>query len=120
MPSHLFDVSASPRRKEHSVAALLPDASVSVYVCVCRCVCPCAAGFKTNISPLFCGVQHELEASRLRSLNHSLSEALAEGARSGPAALAASRALEDEAVLQSIESSFTKFHAFLDLLKDAG
>ena len=35
MPSHLFDVSASPRRKEHSVAALLPDASVSVYVCVC-------------------------------------------------------------------------------------
>ncbi|CAL8296234.1 centrosomal protein of 78 kDa [Gadus morhua] len=64
--------------------------------------------------------EHELEASRLRSLNHSLSEALAEGARSGPAALAASRALEDEAVLQSIESSFTKFHAFLDLLKDAG
>ncbi|CAL8345366.1 unnamed protein product [Lota lota] len=64
--------------------------------------------------------EHELETSRLRSLNHSLSEALAGGPGSGPAVLAASRALEDEAVLQSIESSFTKFHAFLDLLKDAG
>lgn len=46
--------------------------------------------------------------------------ALVGGPGSGPAALAASSALEDEAVLQSIESSFTKFHAFLDLLKDAG
>ncbi|CAL8249210.1 unnamed protein product [Merluccius merluccius] len=73
--------------------------------------------------------EHELENSRLRSLNHSLSEALvggpgcgsAGGPGCGPAGLAASSsALEDEAVLQSIESSFTKFHAFLDLLKDAG
>nr|XP_061804472.1 centrosomal protein of 78 kDa-like [Nerophis lumbriciformis] len=29
-------------------------------------------------------------------------------------------ALEDEDVLESIERSFTKFHAFLDLVKDAG
>ncbi|KAJ3580964.1 hypothetical protein NHX12_017235, partial [Muraenolepis orangiensis] len=64
--------------------------------------------------------EHDLENSRLRSLNASLSEALARGPGSGPAALAASSALEDEAVLQSIESSFTKFQAFLDLLKDAG
>lgn len=28
--------------------------------------------------------------------------------------------LEDEQVLDSIEASFNKFHAFLDLLKDAG
>lgn len=28
--------------------------------------------------------------------------------------------LEDEKVLDSIEASFQKFHAFLDLLKDAG
>ena len=76
--------------------------------------------FPWALSPLLCGVQHELETSRLRSLNHTLSEALAGGARCGPATLAASRALEDEAVLQSIESSFTKFHAFLDLLKEAG
>jgi len=96
---------------------LLPDANV------------CAAVFKTTFSlgrppyspsPTLRRVQHELESSRLRSLNASLSEALAGGHAHGRATLAASSALEDEAVLQSIESSFTKFHAFLDLLKDAG
>ncbi|XP_016103458.1 centrosomal protein of 78 kDa [Sinocyclocheilus grahami] len=54
-------------------------------------------------------VELELENERLRSLNQSLSEAH----------LSAS-VLEDEHVLESIESSFQKFHAFLDLLKDAG
>uniref|UniRef100_A0A8C1QZP9 Centrosomal protein 78 n=1 Tax=Cyprinus carpio TaxID=7962 RepID=A0A8C1QZP9_CYPCA len=54
-------------------------------------------------------VELELENERLRSLNQSLSEAH----------LSAS-VLEDERVLESIESSFQKFHAFLDLLKDAG
>lgn len=63
-------------------------------------------------------IQYELENARLRDANHSLSEALgATGSASAPHAFSA---LEDEAVLQSIESSFTKFHAFLDLLKDAG
>uniref|UniRef100_A0A671KJD3 Centrosomal protein of 78 kDa-like n=1 Tax=Sinocyclocheilus anshuiensis TaxID=1608454 RepID=A0A671KJD3_9TELE len=54
-------------------------------------------------------VELELENERLRSLNQSQLEAH----------LSAS-VLEDEHVLESIESSFQKFHAFLDLLKDAG
>ncbi|GAA6227436.1 centrosomal protein of 78 kDa [Lates japonicus] len=63
-------------------------------------------------------MEYELENSRLRDANHSLSEALAAtGSGSAPPPVSA---LEDEAVLESIESSFTKFHAFLDLLKDAG
>ncbi|XP_028271148.1 centrosomal protein of 78 kDa isoform X2 [Parambassis ranga] len=53
----------------------------------------------------------ELENARLR-------DALAAaGSASAPPVFSA---LDDEAVLESIESSFTKFHAFLDLLKDAG
>ncbi|XP_044302701.1 centrosomal protein of 78 kDa isoform X1 [Varanus komodoensis] len=55
----------------------------------------------------------EVENSRLRNLNSSLSEVL-------HAQSVASTILEDEGVLGSIESSFQKFHAFLDLLKDAG
>lgn len=63
-------------------------------------------------------IQYELENARLRNTNLSLSEALAAtGSASAPPAISA---LEDEAVLESIESSFSKFHAFLDLLKDAG
>ncbi|XP_022047993.2 centrosomal protein of 78 kDa isoform X1 [Acanthochromis polyacanthus] len=63
-------------------------------------------------------MEYELENARLRDANRSLSEALAAtGSVSAPPAFSA---LEDEAVLESIESSFTKFHAFLDLLKDAG
>nr|XP_020449404.1 centrosomal protein of 78 kDa isoform X2 [Monopterus albus] len=63
-------------------------------------------------------MEYELENARLRDANHSLSVALAAtGSASAPAAFSA---LEDEAVLQSIENSFTKFHAFLDLLEDAG
>ncbi|KAJ8380888.1 hypothetical protein SKAU_G00016660 [Synaphobranchus kaupii] len=54
----------------------------------------------------------EQENSRLRKLNMSLSEALQNQS--------AASALEDDAVLESIETSFHKFHAFLDLLKDAG
>ncbi|XP_058641665.1 centrosomal protein of 78 kDa isoform X2 [Onychostoma macrolepis] len=54
-------------------------------------------------------VELELENERLRSLNQSLSEAHL-----------STSVLEDEHVLESIESSFQKFHAFLDLLKDAG
>uniref|UniRef100_A0A7N6C0K4 Centrosomal protein 78 n=1 Tax=Anabas testudineus TaxID=64144 RepID=A0A7N6C0K4_ANATE len=63
-------------------------------------------------------MEYELENGRLRDANHSLSEALAAtGSASAPPTFSA---LEDEAVLESIESSFTKFHAFLDLLRDAG
>ncbi|XP_032371519.1 centrosomal protein of 78 kDa isoform X3 [Etheostoma spectabile] len=63
-------------------------------------------------------MEYELENARLRDTNLSLSEALAAtGSASAPPALSA---LEDDVVLESIESSFTKFHAFLDLLKDAG
>ncbi|KAK3540199.1 hypothetical protein QTP70_028389 [Hemibagrus guttatus] len=54
-------------------------------------------------------VELELENFRLRSVNQSLSEAHTSGS-----------VLEDEQVLDSIEASFHKFHAFLDLLKDAG
>uniref|UniRef100_A0A3Q0R9P7 Centrosomal protein 78 n=1 Tax=Amphilophus citrinellus TaxID=61819 RepID=A0A3Q0R9P7_AMPCI len=71
--------------------------------------------------PLFLflnSVQYELENARLRDANQSLSEALA--ATGSALAPPASSALEDEAILESIETSFTKFHAFLDLLKDAG
>lgn len=57
--------------------------------------------------------QLEQENKRLRSINLSLSEAI----HSQPSVASA---LEDEAVLDSIEASFQKFHAFLDLLKDAG
>uniref|UniRef100_A0A8D3CXA9 Centrosomal protein of 78 kDa n=1 Tax=Scophthalmus maximus TaxID=52904 RepID=A0A8D3CXA9_SCOMX len=61
---------------------------------------------------------YEFENARLRDAHHSLSEVLAvTGSGSAPSAAGV---LEDEAVLESIESSFTKFHAFLDLLKDAG
>ncbi|XP_014027650.2 centrosomal protein of 78 kDa isoform X1 [Salmo salar] len=59
-------------------------------------------------------MEYELENARLRSINFSLSEALHAPA-TGPSSV-----LEDDAVLDSIESSFGKFHAFLDLLKDAG
>ncbi|XP_058246746.1 centrosomal protein of 78 kDa [Hemibagrus wyckioides] len=54
-------------------------------------------------------VELELENFRLHSVNQSLSEAHASHS-----------VLEDEQVLDSIEASFHKFHAFLDLLKDAG
>uniref|UniRef100_A0A3Q3WX08 Uncharacterized protein n=1 Tax=Mola mola TaxID=94237 RepID=A0A3Q3WX08_MOLML len=68
--------------------------------------------------PWRAAARFELENARLRNNNLSLSEALAAaGSASAPPAI---RALEDEAVLESIESSFTKFHAFLDLLRDAG
>uniref|UniRef100_A0A1A8NNY5 Centrosomal protein 78 n=1 Tax=Nothobranchius rachovii TaxID=451742 RepID=A0A1A8NNY5_9TELE len=63
-------------------------------------------------------MEYKLENDRLLDANRSLSEALA--AVGSAAAPPASSALEDEAVLESIERSFTKFHAFLDLLKDAG
>ncbi|KAM9508807.1 centrosomal protein of 78 kDa [Guaruba guarouba] len=55
----------------------------------------------------------EIENARLRNLNVSLSEVL-------HAQSVTNMILEDEGVLGSIESSFQKFHAFLDLLKDAG
>uniref|UniRef100_A0A8C3R5V1 Centrosomal protein of 78 kDa n=1 Tax=Cyanoderma ruficeps TaxID=181631 RepID=A0A8C3R5V1_9PASS len=55
----------------------------------------------------------EIENARLRSLNTSLSEVL-------HAQSVTNMILEDEGVLGSIENSFQKFHAFLDLLKDAG
>lgn len=58
-------------------------------------------------------LQLEIENARLRNLNISLSEAL-------HAQSVANMILEDEGVLGSIENSFQKFHAFLDLLKDAG
>ncbi|XP_040435689.1 centrosomal protein of 78 kDa [Falco naumanni] len=55
----------------------------------------------------------EIENARLRNLNTSLSEVL-------HAQSVTNMILEDEGVLGSIENSFQKFHAFLDLLKDAG
>ncbi|XP_009577921.1 PREDICTED: centrosomal protein of 78 kDa-like, partial [Fulmarus glacialis] len=55
----------------------------------------------------------ETENARLRNLNISLSEVL-------HAQSVTNMILEDEGVLGSIENSFQKFHAFLDLLKDAG
>ncbi|XP_068092836.1 centrosomal protein of 78 kDa isoform X2 [Hyperolius riggenbachi] len=55
----------------------------------------------------------EIENARLRQINHTLSEAL-------ESRTVTSVLLEDEGVLDSIEKSFSKFHAFLDLLKDAG
>ncbi|KAM9139043.1 centrosomal protein of 78 kDa isoform 2-T8 [Pangshura tecta] len=55
----------------------------------------------------------EVENARLRNLNFSLSEVL-------HAQSVTNMILEDEGVLGSIETSFKKFHAFLDLLKDAG
>ncbi|NXT48804.1 CEP78 protein, partial [Pluvianellus socialis] len=55
----------------------------------------------------------ETENARLRNLNISLSEVL-------QAQSVTNMILEDEGVLGSIENSFQKFHAFLDLLKDAG
>ncbi|XP_077028195.1 centrosomal protein of 78 kDa isoform X3 [Agelaius phoeniceus] len=58
-------------------------------------------------------LQLEIENARLRSLNISLSEVL-------HAQSVTNMILEDEGVLGSIENSFQKFHAFLDLLKDAG
>ncbi|NXY26038.1 CEP78 protein, partial [Atrichornis clamosus] len=58
-------------------------------------------------------IEVEIENARLRNLNISLSEAL-------HAQSITSMILEDEGVLGSIENSFQKFHAFLDLLKDAG
>lgn len=55
----------------------------------------------------------EVENARLRNLNTSLSDVL-------HAQSVTNMILEDEGVLGSIENSFQKFHAFLDLLKDAG
>ncbi|XP_054583418.1 centrosomal protein of 78 kDa isoform X3 [Eptesicus fuscus] len=58
-------------------------------------------------------LQLEHENAQLRNINFSLSEAL-------HAQSLTSMILDDEGVLGSIENSFQKFHAFLDLLKDAG
>ncbi|XP_072215861.1 centrosomal protein of 78 kDa [Excalfactoria chinensis] len=58
-------------------------------------------------------IELEVENARLRNLNSSLSEALHMQS-------VTNMILEDEGVLGSIENSFQKFHAFLDLLKDAG
>ncbi|XP_028658273.2 centrosomal protein of 78 kDa [Erpetoichthys calabaricus] len=58
-------------------------------------------------------VELELENTKLKNINLSLSEALHTQS-------VTSSLLEDDAVLESIEASFRKFHAFLDLLKDAG
>ncbi|CAH2294194.1 centrosomal of 78 kDa [Pelobates cultripes] len=55
----------------------------------------------------------EMENNRLRQINQSLFDALQTRTIS-------SSLLEDEDVLESIEKSFKKFHAFLDLLRDAG
>ncbi|KAM6183034.1 centrosomal protein of 78 kDa isoform 2-T2 [Erethizon dorsatum] len=55
----------------------------------------------------------ERENAQLRNINFSLSEAL-------HAQSMTNMILDDEGVLGSIENSFQKFHAFLDLLKDAG
>nr|XP_012319656.1 centrosomal protein of 78 kDa isoform X2 [Aotus nancymaae] len=55
----------------------------------------------------------ERENAQLRNINFSLSEAL-------HAQSLTNMILDDEGVLGSIENSFQKFHAFLDLLKDAG
>ncbi|XP_063105596.1 centrosomal protein of 78 kDa isoform X6 [Cavia porcellus] len=55
----------------------------------------------------------EQENAQLRNINFSLSEAL-------HAQSVTNMILDDEGVLGSIENSFQKFHAFLDLLKDAG
>lgn len=66
--------------------------------------------FISSLSPT---PQLEIENARLRSLNTSLSEVL-------HAQSVTNMILEDEGVLGSIENSFQKFHAFLDLLKDAG
>ncbi|KAM5329421.1 centrosomal protein of 78 kDa isoform 3-T3 [Glossophaga mutica] len=55
----------------------------------------------------------EHENAQLRNINFSLSEAL-------QAQSLTSMILDDDGVLGSIENSFQKFHAFLDLLKDAG
>ncbi|XP_069786532.1 centrosomal protein of 78 kDa isoform X2 [Narcine bancroftii] len=55
----------------------------------------------------------EIENTRLRNINASLYDTLHTQSITGTI-------LEDEGVLESIEASFQKFHAFLDLLKDAG
>uniref|UniRef100_A0A8C5MGT1 Centrosomal protein of 78 kDa n=1 Tax=Leptobrachium leishanense TaxID=445787 RepID=A0A8C5MGT1_9ANUR len=55
----------------------------------------------------------ESETTQLRLINQTLSDALHTRTLS-------SSLLEDEDVLDSIEKSFKKFHAFLDLLRDAG
>ncbi|KAM8960574.1 centrosomal protein of 78 kDa [Pelodytes ibericus] len=58
-------------------------------------------------------IELEAENAQLRQINQTLSEEL--HARTVSTAL-----LEDDGVLDSIEKSFNKFHAFLDLLRDAG
>ncbi|XP_073399908.1 centrosomal protein of 78 kDa isoform X2 [Dendrobates tinctorius] len=55
----------------------------------------------------------EVENTRLRQINRTLSETL-------EARNVTSVFLEDDGILDSIEKSFSKFHAFLDLLKHAG
>ncbi|EMP30414.1 Centrosomal protein of 78 kDa [Chelonia mydas] len=67
---------------------------------------------KTNVRR-YQQLRLEVENARLRNLNFSLSEVL-------HAQSVTNMILEDEGVLGSIETSFQKFHAFLDLLKDAG
>ncbi|XP_023069102.1 centrosomal protein of 78 kDa isoform X5 [Piliocolobus tephrosceles] len=66
---------------------------------------------KTNIKQEVLQLEHE--NAQLRNINFSLSEAL-------HAQSLTNMILDDEGVLGSIENSFQKFHAFLDLLKDAG
>ncbi|XP_053558451.1 centrosomal protein of 78 kDa [Bombina bombina] len=58
-------------------------------------------------------IELEAENNQLRRINQTLSDSLHQQATT-------SAILEDEGVLDSIEKSFSKFHSFLDLLKDAG
>ncbi|XP_030323110.1 centrosomal protein of 78 kDa [Calypte anna] len=58
-------------------------------------------------------IELEMENARLKNQNTSLSEVIHTQS-------VTNQILEDEGVLGSIENSFRKFHAFLDLLKDAG
>ncbi|XP_071587009.1 centrosomal protein of 78 kDa isoform X2 [Heliangelus exortis] len=58
-------------------------------------------------------IELEMENARLKNQNTSLSEVIHTQSITN-------QILEDEGVLGSIENSFRKFHAFLDLLKDAG
>ncbi|KAG7517489.1 centrosomal protein of 78 kDa [Solea senegalensis] len=62
--------------------------------------------------------EYEIENACLPDAKHSMPEAFAAaGSRSAPRTVSV---LEDEALLETIEKSFVKFHAFLDLLRDAG
>ncbi|XP_066460239.1 centrosomal protein of 78 kDa [Eleutherodactylus coqui] len=111
------EISSDVIMQEPAMCEILEKSSVKNYkrlqVALQECQLRLEEERKTRLRADDRIMELEVENTRLRQINQTFSEALE--ARNVTSVL-----LEDDGVLDSIEKSFNKFHAFLDLLKDAG